>query len=144
MLTLLRLAVLWATLHLLVPTRLLASAAQGDSTTWQQHVRAPSSSAVTPKAVLDAYTTGSVTNAQGIVTGASPANLTRPSNTSDAPSVVIDFGQNVVGYLTIKFAGAASLAQGYPGLRLAYSETLEYLTDRSDYTRSDRGETVRH
>lgn len=50
------------------------------------------------------------------------------------PTVVVDFGQNVVGTLSINFAGASANA---PGIRLAFSETLEYLTDVSDFTRSD-------
>lgn len=143
MLTTLRPVVLWAALHLLVAKDGLASVAQDNGTSWQGYVRAPPSSSVTPKAVLEQYTTGNVTNSQGIITGDSPTYLNRPSNTSEAPSVVVDFGQNVVGLLTIDFAGATSFADGYPGLRLAFSETLQYLTDRSDYTRSDRGESVR-
>ncbi|QKX61787.1 uncharacterized protein TRUGW13939_08943 [Talaromyces rugulosus] len=52
------------------------------------------------------------------------------------PSVVLDFGQDVVGFLQIEFAGASTNA---PGIRIAFSETLEYLTDVSDYSRSERG-----
>lgn len=48
-------------------------------------------------------------------------------------SVVVDFGKVVVGYLSISFAGASSNS---PGLRLAFSESTEYLTDLSDFTRS--------
>ena len=50
------------------------------------------------------------------------------------PSVTIDFGKNVVGYPHIDFAWASS---GNPGVRLAFSETLQFLTDRSDFARSD-------
>jgi hypothetical protein len=50
-----------------------------------------------------------------------------------APSVVVDFGQVVVGYLSISFARASN---NNPGLRLAFSETKEFLSDVSDYTRS--------
>ncbi|MDI5963800.1 alpha-L-rhamnosidase-related protein [Streptantibioticus silvisoli] len=52
-----------------------------------------------------------------------------------APGVLVDFGQVVVGFPTVRFAWASS---GNPGVRLAFSETLEYLTDRSDFTRSDQ------
>lgn len=50
------------------------------------------------------------------------------------PSVTIDFGKNVVGYPHIDFAWASA---GNPGVRLAFSETTEYLTNRSDFARSD-------
>ena len=50
------------------------------------------------------------------------------------PSVTIDFGQNYVGYPHIDFAWASA---GNPGVRLAFSETTEYLSDRSDFERSD-------
>jgi len=49
------------------------------------------------------------------------------------PSVVVDFGKPVVGFLSISFAGASS---NRPGIRLAFSEMIEYLTDVSDFTRS--------
>ncbi|MFJ1584379.1 alpha-L-rhamnosidase C-terminal domain-containing protein [Streptomyces sp. NPDC088197] len=50
------------------------------------------------------------------------------------PSVTLDFGKVVSGYPRISFAGASDNS---PGVRVAFSETLDYLTDRSDYTRSD-------
>ena len=49
------------------------------------------------------------------------------------PSVVVDFGKPVVGFLSISFAGASN---NRPGIRLAFSEMIEYLTDVSDFTRS--------
>ncbi len=52
---------------------------------------------------------------------------------SSPPSVVVDFGQPVVGFLSISFAGASS---NNIGVRLAFSESTEYLTDVSDFTRS--------
>jgi alpha-L-rhamnosidase-like protein/F5/8 type C domain-containing protein len=55
------------------------------------------------------------------------------------PSVVVDFGKVVVGYPRITFAGASS---NHPGVRLAFSESTQYLTDRSDFTRSDNGESI--
>jgi hypothetical protein len=51
-----------------------------------------------------------------------------------APSVVVDFGKVVVGYPKLAFAGASA---NHPGLRLAFSESIQYLGDRSDFTRSD-------
>lgn len=51
-----------------------------------------------------------------------------------APTIVLDFGINVVGSLQISFGGASS---NHPGIRLAFSETTTYLTDLCDFTRSD-------
>lgn len=51
-----------------------------------------------------------------------------------APTIVIDFGIDVVGFAQISFGGASS---NKPGVRLAFSETTEYLTDLCDFTRSD-------
>ena len=50
------------------------------------------------------------------------------------PSVTVDFGKVVVGYPKVTFAWASD---NNPGVRLAFSETTEYLTDRSDFARSD-------
>lgn len=55
------------------------------------------------------------------------------------PSVTVDFGTDVVGYPRIAFAGAS---RNQPGVRVAFSETTQYLTDRSDFTRSDNGDTI--
>jgi hypothetical protein len=52
---------------------------------------------------------------------------------------VLDFGQNVVGFLSIEFVGASNNA---PGIELAFSESLEYLTEKSDFTRSDNGNGI--
>jgi hypothetical protein len=55
------------------------------------------------------------------------------------PSVILDFGKVVVGYPAIAFAGAST---NHPGVRLAFSESRQYLTDRSDFTRSDNGASI--
>jgi hypothetical protein len=52
-----------------------------------------------------------------------------------APSVTVDFGKVVVGYPRIRFTSASGNS---PGVRLAFSETKQFLTDRSDFTRSDQ------
>ncbi|MCX4774576.1 discoidin domain-containing protein [Streptomyces sp. NBC_01260] len=52
-----------------------------------------------------------------------------------APSVTIDFGKVVVGYPEVDFTRASDNS---PGVRLAFSETLQYLTERSDFTRGDQ------
>ncbi|KFZ02232.1 hypothetical protein V500_00340 [Pseudogymnoascus sp. VKM F-4518 (FW-2643)] len=56
-----------------------------------------------------------------------------------APAVVLDFGKVVVGKLSINFAGAST---NNPGIRLAFSETTQYLSDLSDFSRSNNGDTI--
>ncbi|KAI1862705.1 uncharacterized protein JN550_010042 [Neoarthrinium moseri] len=132
---------LWTFLHVLAPTGLVSKASDNDSPSWHQYVRAPPSRFVTPKAILPQYSKGNVTNPEGIINNRSPAHLTRQNSPDEIPTIVVDFGQNVVGLLTITFADSTSYAQGYPGLRLSFSETLEFLTNRSDFTRSDNAPT---
>ena len=55
------------------------------------------------------------------------------------PSVTVDFGKVVAGYPVIHFAGASA---GHPGVRVAYSETTQYLTDVSDFSRSFNGDSI--
>ncbi|MGW3815927.1 alpha-L-rhamnosidase-related protein [Streptomyces sp. NPDC005046] len=52
-----------------------------------------------------------------------------------APSVTVDFGKVVVGFPRIRFTSASDNS---PGVRLAFSETRQFLTERSDFTRSDQ------
>ncbi|MBO0515428.1 discoidin domain-containing protein [Streptomyces beijiangensis] len=58
-----------------------------------------------------------------------------PLEPVEAPSVTIDFGKVVVGYPRVKFTSASDNS---PGVRLAFSETRQFLTDRSDFTRADQ------
>ncbi|KAK8135757.1 glycoside hydrolase family 78 protein [Apiospora sp. TS-2023a] len=120
-------------------------ASADDDPSWHKYVRAPPSRLVTPKAVLTDYTVGNVTDVDGLITGKSVAHLTRAPNatTDEVPTIVLDFGQDVVGLLRISFAGSESFARGYPGLRLIFSETKEFLTNQSDFTRSDNAQGVR-
>ncbi|WP_030984945.1 alpha-L-rhamnosidase C-terminal domain-containing protein [Streptomyces sp. NRRL WC-3744] len=53
----------------------------------------------------------------------------------DVPGVTLDFGKVVVGHPRIRFTRASPDS---PGVRLAFSETRRFLTDRSDFTRSDQ------
>ncbi|WNI21972.1 alpha-L-rhamnosidase C-terminal domain-containing protein [Streptomyces sp. ITFR-16] len=53
----------------------------------------------------------------------------------EPPSVTVDFGKVVVGYPRVRFAGASDNS---PGVRLAFSETKQFLTGRSDFTRNDQ------
>ena len=59
--------------------------------------------------------------------------------TDTPPSITLDFGKVVAGYPRISFAGAST---NNPGVRLAFSETTQYLTDISDFTRSDNGDAI--
>ncbi|KAI2464136.1 glycoside hydrolase family 78 protein [Annulohypoxylon bovei var. microspora] len=111
--------------------------AQDNDTSWHQYVRAPTSSTVKPKAVLGAYTSGGVTNPEGLVTGTNVATLSRAENDTEIPTVVLDFGQNIVGLLEIDFARSTNASGEFPGLRVYFSESLEFLGNTSDFTRSD-------
>lgn len=61
------------------------------------------------------------------------------SNLTDPPTVVIDFGLNTVGFLQIEFGRSST---NTPGIKLAFSETQQYLTNVSDFTRSNHGDTI--
>lgn len=109
-----------------------------DDSSWQKYVKAPSSKTIAPVSVLQQNTTGNVSNPEGLV-GHGSTVLSRTKLSQDMPSVVLDFGQNYAGILSIDFDGAqtAGDTHGLPGITLAFSETLEFLTNRSDFTRSD-------
>ncbi|KAH8653589.1 glycoside hydrolase family 78 protein [Xylariales sp. PMI_506] len=132
------LVALWTLVRLLATSAVVGSVAlgQADDTSWYQYVRAPSSTTVSPQGIIAQNTTGDVENPEGLIQGDSPTVLSRSSTSGDAPSLIVDFGQNVVGLLTIDFAGATNGSTGYPGIVLAFSETLEFLTNKSDFTRS--------
>jgi hypothetical protein len=55
------------------------------------------------------------------------------------PGVTVDFGKVVAGYPVVRFAGASA---GNPGVRLAFSETTQYLSDVSDFSRSYNGDSI--
>jgi hypothetical protein len=92
---------------------------------------------VSPSRILS--TENNVTNADFLLnTNSSFTTLSR-SDDDSAPSITIDFGLNIVGFPIFTFAGASSNS---PGIRVAFSETLQFLGDRSDFTRSDNGQTI--
>jgi hypothetical protein len=117
----------------------LSSASPDD---WQKYVRSPATNIVRPVRVLSNYTQGNVTNSSGLLTGKGSTVFTRVVPAPDAtagdvpPTIVVDFGQNVVGFLSINFGGSYNSTPGLPSIRLAFSETLEYLTNVSDFSRS--------
>lgn len=106
---------------------------------WQRYVRSPRSQTVKPIRIVSNYTQGNVTNPEGLLDDGKGATiLKRPSPSDTIPAIVVDFGQNVAGYLSIDFAGARNTTPGLPGIRLAFSESIQYgyLTDVSDFSRS--------
>ncbi|KAB5570178.1 alpha-L-rhamnosidase A [Coniochaeta sp. 2T2.1] len=107
---------------------------------WHKYVRAPSSETVTPKGIVSGSSTDGVSNPSGIVTGDGVTVLSRLHSSDPVPALIVDFGLNVAGYLNIKLKGSSNSSSALPGLRLAFSETLQYLTDRSDFTRSDNAD----
>ena len=105
---------------------------------WQSYIVGPETGHVVPSQILS--TSGNVTNAPGLLpNGTSPATLSRPSSSDTPPNITIDFGLNTVGYLQIAFSGAS---ENVPGLRIAFSETTEFMSNRSDFTRSDNGDAI--
>ena len=107
---------------------------------WQKYVRSPPSPIVYPARIVANYTQGNVTNPEGLLIGKGSTLFTRnaPTNATSPdlpPTIVVDFGQNIAGYLSVSFGGSYNSTQGRPGIRLAFSETLEYLTDLSDFSR---------
>jgi hypothetical protein len=105
---------------------------------WHKYVRSPSTWIVKPKSFLAANITGSVFNPHGFLdSNNAPTILSRKPGNPDIPSIVVDFGQNVVGIVSINFTQSTNSSEGLPGLKLAFSETQQFLTNTSDFTRSD-------
>ncbi|KAI0013964.1 glycoside hydrolase family 78 protein [Xylariaceae sp. FL0662B] len=129
-------SVYWAAFQLVVSRQPVQ--AQTNDTSWHRFVRAPAASIVRPKAILSEHTLGRVVNPDGLITNAYTTVLLRKEDSAPKPALTLDFGQNVVGLLSIDFAGSVNgSAQGFPGLKLYFSETLDFLANRSDFTRSD-------
>lgn len=105
---------------------------------WHKYVRAPSSSVIAPQGI--ANMSGEVTNPDALLQrGGQVTTLTRANGSANIPSITVDFGQNMAGYLSINFAGASKTP---PGIRLAFSERLEYISDVSDFSRSNHGDSI--
>jgi hypothetical protein len=118
------------------------SGATDTTSSWHKYVRSPVSNIVKPIGIVSGSTIGNVSSPSGLVDGQGPTVLSRKNEDDLLPTIVVDFGQNVVGILSLEFSGSQSLSAGIPGLRLAFSETMEYLTNRSDFTRSDNASGV--
>lgn len=119
-----------------------SGATDNTAASWHRFARSPSSNIVKPAGIVSDGTIGNVSNPNGIINGQGPAVLNRDNEDDELPTVIVDFGQNVVGVLSLEFSGSQNLSVGLPGLRLAFSETMEYLTNRSDFTRSDNASGV--
>lgn len=129
---------LGASALLLVDARIgLRSHQVWDDDSWHKYVRSPASDVVKPKGILEGNTTGDVSNPDGLITGNGPTIFTRENVDDEPPTVIVDFGLNVVGLVTLHFEGSSGKNDSFPGLRLAFSETREQLGDRSDFSRSD-------
>ncbi|KAF6838179.1 alpha-l-rhamnosidase a [Colletotrichum plurivorum] len=112
---------------------------------WHRYVRASKSRIIYPVRVLPDLTRGNVTNPSGLITGeAGPTILSRCSDSDETPAVTVDFGQNTVGNLSISFDGSSTpdTSGARPGIRLAFSETLQFLSNVSDFSRSYNGDTI--
>lgn len=119
-----------------VPQHYLGDRVSFDDDSWHKYVRAPSSRNVSPSAVVQGSVSGNVSNPAGLIDGNNPTVLTRRTTTDTIPSLVVDFGQNLAGYLRIDLQGSTDSPEAFPGIRLAFSETLQHLSDSSDFTRS--------
>lgn len=94
---------------------------------WHQYVMAPSSRDARPVRVVEV--SGDVTNAAALVGGGTGVTtLTRKPGDTAAPTIVLDYGEDVGGIPEF----TVSDASGSPTMRSGYSETHNALTDRGD------------
>ncbi|MDZ5441539.1 alpha-L-rhamnosidase C-terminal domain-containing protein [Micromonospora sp. 4G57] len=102
----------------------LAAPAPGD---WQRYVLTPQTRDVAPLRVVSADSRGGeITNPAGVLAAdGQPVKITKTGAGAD-PRLIVDFGREVSGYLSVDFAGAA------PTTLFAFSETLGYLGDWGD------------
>jgi hypothetical protein len=112
-----------------------------DDNDWQQYIKGPPNKIVFPKSVVQSSVSGNISNPSALIDRASSTVLSRLDGQDSTPSLVIDFGQVYAGYLNLELQGSTSSTTSLPGLRLAFSETLQFLTDKSDFTRSDNADS---
>lgn len=111
---------------------LFACAYAQNESSWQQYIVGPQERIIYPQRIVS--TSGNVTNAQAVIQRSGDLVLSRSSQDETPPAVILDFGINVVGFLRVAFNGATA---NRPGIRIAFSETLQFLSDLSDYSRSN-------
>lgn len=122
------------------PLSVRQDAPEAPPPSWHKYVRAPSGTVVKPVKIVADLTLGNVTNPEALLeNGGAVTILSREPFSPSMPTVVVDFGKVVVGKFQIDFAGATSNS---PGIRLAFSESLQYLSNISDFSRSNNGDTI--
>jgi alpha-L-rhamnosidase len=110
-----------------------ASAAQAaPPPAWQHYVLGPSTANVHPVAVQS--TSGSVSDAQALVSGHGAATLTMTPG-GPAPTIVLDYGQDVGGVPYFQVDSET----GTPTLGASYSEGLPYISPAGDGGPSQSG-----
>ena len=94
---------------------------------WQRYVEAPSSSMLTPVAVVG--TSGDVTNAAALTFSGNGQGATMTMAPGGvAPVIELDYGQEIAGFASF----AVTSVSGAPVLRDAYSEQLANLSNTGD------------
>lgn len=101
-----------------------ASSYQPQPGNWRPYVLAPSGHTVTPVSVLHAYQrSGSITgNTDAVLGGGGTVRLTSTGGTSSSPLLIIDFGKEVAGKVSVQVTGASATR---PGLHACFSESRE-------------------
>lgn len=93
---------------------------------WQSYDHTPTSAAVCPTAVTS--TSGTVSNASGILCGGSGGTQLSMASGGAAPTIVLDYGKDVGGVPFFQVAAES----GSPTLRAGYSEGLDYISPTGD------------
>jgi hypothetical protein len=91
---------------------------------WQPYVLAPSGHTVKPASVLAAYPrSGSITgNTSAVLGRGGTVRLTSTGGTSSSPLLIIDFGKEVAGNVSVQVTGASATR---PTLHACFSESRE-------------------
>jgi hypothetical protein len=91
---------------------------------WQPYVLAPSSHTVQPVSVLHAYTRGGgiTGNPNAVLGHGGTVRLTSTGGTTDSPLLIIDFGKEVAGQVSVQVTGSSAAR---PVLHACFSESQE-------------------
>lgn len=91
---------------------------------WQPYVLAPASHTVTPVSVLAAYPrSGTITgNTDAVLGHGGTVRLTDTGGTNDSPLLIIDFGKEMAGNVSVQVAGASATR---PTLHACFSESKQ-------------------